>query len=279
MSRLCYSCRIGLYIFIRVNARLFILKARYSSITGQLSGGQNEIILTKQTKICLDFFIKNEGKVVTKDDIFQECWGNRGIIVSDSTLRQSLYKLRKAFNDIGLEQEVLVNHSRNKYYLVAGIIETVSDAEVITENSAADSEQCALSDNDTVISSKTNVPVRGWPVSFKKTCAVMIACVILLLCGILLRSAVFKKTIIYFPYATVHGRHYYFTHGFTTDKSQAIWRAGYWLDYQMVTVNASRFVYINSARQNLMSIMICDDKIEDVKSECQSFVVIGGKEK
>lgn len=268
-----------MFIYIRVNARLFILKARYSSITGQLSGGQNEIILTKQTKICLDFFIKNEGNVVTKDDIFQECWGNRGIIVSDSTLRQSLYKLRKAFNDIGLEQEVLVNHSRNKYYLVAGIIEIVSNAEVSTENSAADSEQRALSDNNTVISSKTNAPVRSWPVSFKKICAVMIACVILFLCGILLHSAVFIERVTYFPYATVHGRHYYITHGFPTDKSQAIWRAGYWLDYQMVTVNASRFVYINTARQHLMSIMICDDKIEDVKSKCQSFVVIGEKEK
>lgn len=255
------------------------MKARYSSITGQLSSGQNEIILTKQTKICLDFFIKNEGNVVTKDDIFQECWGNRGIIVSDSTLRQSLYKLRKAFNDIGLEQEVLVNHSRNKYFLVTGIIEVVSDADVSPENTSSDVELRALPDNDTETSSKTDAPIRIRTISFKKICAVMMACIILFLCGMLLRSVAFKKTIIYFPYAAVHGRHYYFTHGFPTDKSQAIWRAGYWLDYQMVTVNASRFVYINSARQNLMSIMICDDKIEDVKSECQSFVVIGEKEK
>ena len=268
-----------LVFFIRVNARLFILKARYSSITGQLSSGKNEIILTKQTKICLEFFIKNEGNVVTKSDIFQECWGNRGIIVSDSTLRQSLYKLRKAFSDIGLEQEVLVNHSRNKYYLVSGIIDIVSHAHANPENSSTNSELQALPDNDMVTSSKRDVPLRIRPVSFKKSCAVMMACIILFMCGMLLRSTVFKKTIIYFPYATAHGRHYYFTHGFPTDKSQAIWRAGYWLDYQMVTVNASRFVYINSARQNLMSIMICDDKIEDVKSECQSFIVIGEKEK
>lgn len=255
------------------------MKARYSSITGQLIRGQHEITLTKQTKICLEFFIKNVGKVVTKDEIFKECWGNRGVIVSDSTLRQLLFRLRKAFSDIGLEQEVLVNHSRNNYYLVTGVIELISDVDVNPDSPTAQTELRTLSDDDTDLSSKANSPIRLRPVSFKKVCTVMMVCAILFVCGIVLRSTVFIQAITYFHYATVHGRHYYFTDGFSMDKSQAIWRAGYWLDYQMVTVNASNFVYINANRKNIMSIMFCHDKIEDIKSECQSLIIVGGKEK
>ena len=255
------------------------MKARYSSITGQLISGHNEIILTKQSQICLEFFIKNVGRVVTKDEIFQGCWGNRGIIVSDSTLRQSLFKLRKAFSDVGLEQEILVNHSRNKYYLVPGIIELFSDGHANQDSPTAQSEPSVLLDNNVDIASKKNRHIWNRPVSFKRGLIVIIIFIIIFLCGMLLRSTVLKKIITYFPYATVHGRNYYFTNGFSNDKSQAIWRAGYWLDYQMVTVNSSRFVYINSARQNLMSIIICHDKIDDIKSECQSFVVIGEETK
>lgn len=252
------------------------MRARYFSTSGRLAYGPKVITLSKQTKICLDFFIKNEGEVVSKDLIHQECWGSRGMIVSDSTIRQSLYRLRRSFDELGINDEVILTHSKNQYKLVSGMIEAVSGEDEIS----AVSQEVEL--NPELKFFQNQAENEGVELEKAKptnlTALLLISVFVLFIAGLGARAIFLVKPVSYSFFNTVHGRNYYFMDGLVTKKFEAVWRAGYWLDYQMTTVSESKFVYINAVRANLINVIICKGKIDDVNNACESLIVIG-KEK
>ena len=252
------------------------MRARYFPTSGRLAYGPKVITLSKQTKICLEFFIKNEGEVVSKDLIHQECWGNRGMIVSDSTIRQSLFRLRRSFDELGINDEVILTHSKNQYMLVSGVIEAVFGEEEILAVFQEEKlnpeltffqEQAAHEKIELEKAKLTNL-----------TALILISVVVFFIAGLGARVMFLIKPVSYSFFDKVNGRNYYFMDGLVTNKFEAVWRAGYWLDYQMATVGESKFVYINAVRANLINVIICKGKIDDVNNACESLIVIG-KEK
>jgi DNA-binding winged helix-turn-helix (wHTH) protein len=65
--------------------------------SGELSLGEKTVELDMKISKLLTFFIENQGKVVTRDEILDEVWCES--IVSDTTLNWSISQLRKALDD------------------------------------------------------------------------------------------------------------------------------------------------------------------------------------
>lgn len=86
--------------------------------------------------------------LVTKDEFMQVCWGNKGVIVSDNTVRQSLFRLRTSLAEVGAPEDTLITQGRNGYILKPGIIK-LSDSENIYDIIANDSsDEETLSENN-----------------------------------------------------------------------------------------------------------------------------------
>ena len=280
------SCKCNSYVIINwlrntilfsCLCEIFILRARYFPTSGRLAYGPKVITLSKQTKICLEFFISRmKVRWLARISFIQECWGNRGMIVSDSTIRQSLFRLRRSFDELGINDEVILTHSKNQYMLVSGVIEAVFGEEEILAVFQEEKlnpeltffqEQAAHEKIELEKAKLTNL-----------TALILISVVVFFIAGLGARVMFLIKPVSYSFFDKVNGRNYYFMDGLVTNKFEAVWRAGYWLDYQMATVGESKFVYINAVRANLINVIICKGKIDDVNNACESLIVIG-KEK
>jgi len=84
--------------------------------------GEKTVQLNHQAAACLHLLICRQGEIVKKEDILNACWADRGVIVSEVSVRQVLYQLRKALREAGLDAGCLVNVQRKGYRLTAGCI-------------------------------------------------------------------------------------------------------------------------------------------------------------
>lgn len=57
---------------------------------------------------CLSLLIHHQGRVVLRDDFFQEVWLNNGAQVTNNTFYQNISILRRAFKEFGLHEEYIV---------------------------------------------------------------------------------------------------------------------------------------------------------------------------
>lgn len=84
--------------------------------------GEKTVQLNHPAATCLHLLINRQGNIVNKEDILNACWAERGVIVSDVSVRQVMYKLRKALQETGLNAGCLENVQRVGYRLAAGSI-------------------------------------------------------------------------------------------------------------------------------------------------------------
>jgi DNA-binding winged helix-turn-helix (wHTH) protein len=84
--------------------------------------GEKTVQLNHPAATCLHLLISRQGEIVNKEDILNACWAERGVIVSDVSVRQVLFQLRKALQEAGLEAGCLANVQRKGYRLAAGSI-------------------------------------------------------------------------------------------------------------------------------------------------------------
>lgn len=97
---------------------------------GVLRSGTRTLELSKQNKLGLEHFCRKAGMLVTKDEFVQICWGNKGVIVSDNTVRQSLFRLRSSLSEVGAPEDTLITQGRNGYILKPGIIKLIESDNV-----------------------------------------------------------------------------------------------------------------------------------------------------
>ncbi|WP_257211055.1 winged helix-turn-helix domain-containing protein [Erwinia amylovora] len=104
-----------------------------------LSNDKKSIKITLQEGRCLDYLVRNEGKIIRREKLLEECWVKRGVTVSDSAVRQSLYRLRRAFEDAGLPANTLTTQARKGHILQAGYIILLTD---LASHNRGDIESC-----------------------------------------------------------------------------------------------------------------------------------------
>lgn len=254
------------------------MKVKYHPDTGRLICGRNETLLGKQTKICMDFFIEQTGSTVTKEQLHQSCWVKHGRVVSDSTVRQTLHRLRKTFRDIGIEEDVFVTHGRNQYYFLVNFIEVVTEPDVLADLDVVREDlslkkipqQPAIS----LVKKKRN-PNR----THLKLLLILLVLIMSTTAGMAMRVMFFFHPISYELHHRSNERDYYFPSTFLEDRSASAKLAEYWVNYQLPDLNTSRHIYVNAVRSNMVSMIVCSNKIEDLQSTCQSLNVIGKRRK
>lgn len=86
--------------------------------------------INKQASRCLALLISKSGTVVSKEDIIEICWVQHGTFVSDVTVRQTFFNLRKSLAQLDLPPDVLTTIRGKGYMLASGSISIDGGADI-----------------------------------------------------------------------------------------------------------------------------------------------------
>lgn len=87
----------------------------YDKISGSLidiGNKHDEIVLTTPANNCLQILLKNKPEITTQKELFEEVWEKYGIPINPNTLYQNIAMIRKAFRQLGLEEDIIVTIPR-----------------------------------------------------------------------------------------------------------------------------------------------------------------------
>lgn len=80
------------------------------------------VSITSNMASCLQLLLANEGQVVSKQQIFEACWGCKGVVVSEASIRQVVTHLRKKIQLLDAGNRCIVTSPRRGYILKSGVI-------------------------------------------------------------------------------------------------------------------------------------------------------------
>ncbi|WP_394255998.1 winged helix-turn-helix domain-containing protein [Vibrio harveyi] len=103
---------------------------------------------------ALEVLIFNQGKVVSKQELLEQVWGDR--VVSDNSVTQCIAQLRVALNDNGKEQKFIKTLPSKGYMLFEGVADlTYSEVENTKKNTPSHTEKKTL-DMETAVENDHN---------------------------------------------------------------------------------------------------------------------------
>lgn len=250
---------------------------------GVLKNGTRSLELSKQNKLGLALFCKKEGLLVTKEEFVQECWESKGVIVSDNTVRQTLFRLRSALADIGAPEDTLITQGRNGYVLKPGVIKVIDSDNVYEAaiNTNAEPHHVSVKPSATA-DEATTAPEKSqrWPVSGQY--ALLALAVMLLFCGgVFLRYLFFTHELSFTHYKDEGGRAFFFSDNIRKDKNKedSVCRIIYWLDKNNRKPADGPLIYVSADWRDTLSFLSCKKDITLPSGDCLTINVIGGNKK
>ncbi|MGQ6550006.1 winged helix-turn-helix domain-containing protein [Serratia fonticola] len=121
----------------------------YDKSSGSLTdigSKHDEIVLTTPANNCLQILLKNKPEITTQKELFEEVWEKYGIPINTNTLYQNIAMIRKAFRQLGLEEDIIITIPR-RGMLVADTVEIAEYEECVDSRIGNDAEMasCTLS--------------------------------------------------------------------------------------------------------------------------------------
>lgn len=110
----------------------------YDKNSGSLKDIENkydEIILTTPANNCLLVLLKNKPEITTQKFLFEEVWERHGIPINANTLYQNISMIRKAFRQLGIEDDIIVTIPRRGMLVAETVVITdyVDSQDTVTE--------------------------------------------------------------------------------------------------------------------------------------------------
>ena len=102
----------------QINRRLVF----FNPARAEISCEGKTATLGEAATACLSLLLTHQGEIVDKQKIFEACWGTRGIMVSDASIRQVITQVRRALLSVGAPSDVLVTKPRLGYLLTPGCV-------------------------------------------------------------------------------------------------------------------------------------------------------------
>lgn len=104
----------------------------FNSIEGSLTNEKDEmIILGGNESRILQLFVRHDNRVITRKEIYQYVWKDRGLEVDDSSLTQAISTLRKNLGDSVKNPEFIKTEPKIGYTFI-GKVELVEYSDVFS---------------------------------------------------------------------------------------------------------------------------------------------------
>ena len=243
--------------------------------TGLIRLGDKEIILSRQSKICLMYLCEHEGSIVSKEALHDACWKKHGAVVSDNTVRQTLFRIRKSLASLDIDEDILETLGYMGYRLKSDSITLISDSQSYT---LPETHSTAIEERE---SSELSVPLA--PASELKNKSPKIRLILITLvfsclffiAGALLRGQQFVHPLSYGQPLQLNGHTFLFSHYVENGNTDLAARVDYWLNKMQIAIKPQSKIYINADHGNSTNFFVCDGELELSTTHCQTFAVIG----
>lgn len=250
---------------------------------------QKKLLLAKHSCVtlnvastrCLQEFFAHPDEILSKDYLLKSAWGNHGLVVAETSLRQTLFSLRRNFSQLGLPVEVITTVHRQGYSLNANLnvkhIEAIPDFLVVGIDEPEQVVGHTFMENVPAIESFPIINPRpkskGWRCIIPWLATVV---VLLTIVGSYLYNALnfvsysqyaVNKNVVYFvpedtsikdlPNVDIMIRHYEIAH----EKFPEF-------------VGGERYIYLNTKDFNKKNhYFVCNDLIEKDRAQCKILVI------
>jgi len=115
---------------------------------------KDTVTLTTPANNCLQILLDNGTEITTQKVLFEEVWEKHGIPINANTLYQNIAMIRKAFRQLGEEEEIIVTIPRRGMVIADGVQiadfitdpvlpEEYTDQAVVQDNAAQPEERLA----------------------------------------------------------------------------------------------------------------------------------------
>lgn len=260
----------------------------FASQSGVLSAGDRQIILTDQGRRCLTYFCLNAGQIVSREAFTRDCWGSRGLVVSDATVRQTVFRLRRSFTELGLGDDILQTRGKSGYLLAPGVI-TVTDlaqAEGADEaESVNEAESAGRPLPGPAVADAPPLPAlpappaparRRGPLFGRRAGLALLLMLLFAGAGYLYRLQEMITTVSY-GFSHAEGGRSYFVSPLAGagQAEEAMARAARWLTKENVPAADSRYVYVNGVLGDYVFIMACTAPIDEKDAGCSTLTILG----
>jgi DNA-binding winged helix-turn-helix (wHTH) protein len=248
---------------------LFVIFSEQQRI---LYRGDNQLSLNEYASQCLVLLMQHEGKIVSKEQIHDACWGSKGVMVTDASVRQVITQLRKSMNLLDIPAEALETQSRRGYCLHKGYIKNEKNL-VSPSIGTPNPVQTA--------SATATYAAKAPRFSFRQPGNRLLT--ILFACSVLLSILAYNVS----PFYTFHpveykqiknedGRYYFSQNGFTPDNN--LYQTLYRIEKKgSFNSEVYRYVYFNRTySKDYMAVILCKTQMGKEDSHCLSVQLLGG---
>lgn len=236
-----------------------------------------EVLLTRQSKICLTFLCEHAGEIISKERLQDACWKQYGTVVSENTVRQTLFRLRKSLSSLGVVEDILETQGYAGYRLRPGYITVVPDTHEFQLMEQRSAIETAKEDTHHDTHSLQQPLSAVKPIVSKSK---LITCILFLFClffatGAYLRSQQFIHPLHYSEAVNQDGHAFYISNYVENNNAELMSRVNYWLIKMKIKTTQNSKIYINSDHGNSINLFVCNGDIEADSAYCESMAVIG----
>lgn len=245
--------------------------------SGLIRLGDKEVLLSRQSKICLAFLCEHAGEIISKERLQDACWKQYGTVVSENTVRQTLFRLRKSLASIDVVEDILETQGYAGYRLKPDIITVVANTHdfMMNEQPPLLATASEITDAETDLLPQPAITVKPAASKSKRMIGILCLFCLLFATGAYLRSQQFIHPLNYGAPVNQDGHTFYFSNYVANNNAELMSRVNYWLIKMKIKTTQNSKIYINSDHGNSINLFVCNGDIEAETSDCESLAVIG----
>ncbi|EPQ4600841.1 winged helix-turn-helix domain-containing protein [Citrobacter freundii] len=105
-----------------------------------LSSSDNSLTLSITANRIFTYLLEQEGKVVSREEMFTNVWDKNGLQASNNSLSQYISLIRKGLKELGCEHEIIQTVPRVGFFIAEGLVATIEEPPSVTVTSLAPSK-------------------------------------------------------------------------------------------------------------------------------------------
>jgi DNA-binding winged helix-turn-helix (wHTH) protein len=116
-----------------------------------VSGEDNTVSLNTPASRCLLLLLQKQGEIVTKEDFFLHVWENKGQYANTNTLYQNISLIRKAFRNVGFDEDVIYTVPREGFSFLGTAILLEDDSNISDDNTVLNTPYSSFSTDSVIV--------------------------------------------------------------------------------------------------------------------------------
>ncbi|MEG2432533.1 MAG: winged helix-turn-helix domain-containing protein, partial [Acinetobacter sp.] len=109
-------------------------------VLANLSSSDNSLTLSITANRIFTYLLEQEGKVVSREEMFTNVWDKNGLQASNNSLSQYISLIRKGLQELGCEHEIIQTVPRVGFFIAEGLVATIEEPPSVTVTSLAPSK-------------------------------------------------------------------------------------------------------------------------------------------